>query len=158
MAGKVKVKKGPKVKSTGNGGTITESKLFLFRDSVDSFALKAEAAVEKLDESIQCPQALLRALIVAEAVEKAAKKLVSNLQTKFLAHADAQGAFEPGKIAVQITETSRRSVSWKDEAVRLGEELADEKGDEWDKKEFEKDISSKYPKSTSRKVSLVESL
>jgi hypothetical protein len=156
--GKVKItKKGVKVKG-GNGGTLTESKLFLFRDDVNDFALKAEAAVGKLDESTQCSQSLLRALLIAEEVEKAAKKLAGTLQAKFLDHADAQGAFEPGKIAVQITETSRRSVKWKDEAVRLGEELAAETEAEWNQKEFEKDISAKYPESTSRKVSLVESL
>jgi len=156
MAKKVTIK--PKTKKS-NGSSITESMLIDVQTQVEAHAFKVTTASEKLiTESKSCPQSMLRALLVAQRIQEAAKKLADALDAKLLEHAEAGGAFDGGKIAVQLTESSRRNVSWKNEAVELGAKVAELEDEEFDKKEFEKGIQSKYPAKTKKSIKLVESL
>ena len=159
MAAKVKVKNG---KSTAKAAVFTvdlnESHFSSLRAQFEDIWVKTMLVVSGLNASTQCSQVLLRGLYLVEELEKKAKALGDELQVKLLAHADAQGAFESGKLAVQIAESARRNVKWKDEAVGLGEALAEAKGKDWDAKQFEADVQGKYPKSTSRSIKLVEVL
>lgn len=151
---KIKVKTGK-----GSNGNVTESALTALQESFESHAFKLHAAAEKqIVGSKECPQTMLRALLVLDAIQLAAKKLSTTLEAKLLSHAEDGGAFEAGKIAIQLTESSRTNISWKDEAFRLGEELAAEVEAEWDKKEFEAEIKAKYPATVAKKIKLTESL
>jgi len=137
---------------------LDESHFVSLRAQFEDIWVKTMLVASGLDASTQCSQVLLRGLYLAEELAKRVETLADELQAKVLAHADAQGAFEAGTLAVQIAETSRRNVRWKDEAIATGEALAKEQGKDWDVKQFEETVSSKYPKSTSRKVKLIEVL
>jgi hypothetical protein len=138
----------------GNGKSASLS----LTEAYDREQSRATLIASSLKEDSLCPQELLRSLMVLREVNKLSEKLVKDLEAKVLAHADAKGRFETGKIAITIKETARRNVQWKNEAIDLGEQVAGLKEEEFDEKAFEKSIQEKYPKQVSRKPDLVESL
>lgn len=130
------------------------------RELADSY----ETVIENLSPDMTCPQRVMRAALEGpKLVEQAAR--FSGLFSKFaLDHRTGEGGFmheaEDAFPLVVIGFSSTGGAiapKWKEEAVRLGRELADAKGEEFDEAKFEESIRARYkPGKIGTKIDLTE--
>ena len=112
-------------------------------------ALEEGADVVITDEFHQQAKYLLE-------MEAWGKDVKGKLKTLYIALRDAGATFEHGRFAPQFKETSRRSVKWQEEAIRLKRKLAALEGDEFDEKVFVAQVQAEYPKTSSTSLAFAE--
>lgn len=97
----------------------------------------------------------LEVALVAKEVAKLAKSVRAQFDEAAIAHHEQQGTFEPGEIAINFNQTSKRSPKWKDEACEQAQLLAHEQGNKlFRMEEFVKSASAKYPAKDSTSVQI----
>lgn len=107
-------------------------------------------------ESGPFPQELLSLYKAMEAHKARIEGVMKRIETEAKAHKGRKGVFQDGRFEATFPVTSRVSPKWKDEAMRLAEELAAEKDEAFLAEAVENDIKSKYPATTSTGFKVVK--
>jgi hypothetical protein len=129
-----------------------------------SLADSYETVFEEFTPEMTVSQRLMRASIVGARLVEQAARFDATFKKFALGHRLCAGGFQheadPGEPLLVITfPTSGGAVapSWKNEALKLGEELAKKNGVPWDAKAFEEKIrAGTTPSAKSTSVKLVE--
>lgn len=101
-------------------------------------------------------QDTLRALFAYSTMPSMTEKTWSMIVDAVKEFRKEGGVFEEGKYDALFPESSARSVKWKEEAIKLAEELATLKKLPWSSTEFVEGIQTKYPQNTSTRVQITE--
>jgi hypothetical protein len=130
--------------------------------ALDSALKLADIAVAKLraiagKKGVAVEQQFLCATLAVEHAQKKLKKTTDTLDELLQIHRDAGGTFEHGLFGIAFPETHKRSPKWKEEAIKLGRELALLKGETWNEDAFCRSIQESYPETTSVSSCITES-
>lgn len=113
--------------------------------------------VSRTTKSRQVTQSLLEAAVRVKRLRDEADAAYKAFEAMAKKHHEDGGSFSSGRVAITFPETVRRSPKWKDEAIKVAGELAEERGEEFNVKEWVDMVIETYPTSTSQSVALVES-
>lgn len=113
--------------------------------------------VRKVTPAIPFPQDGLRLIMWLRTAASSFKDSADALEALAEAHHAAKGSFEHGRMAILFKPTSKRSPKWKDEAIRLGRDLAALKKEEFDEEAFVEAILKGYPSVPGSETKIIES-
>lgn len=133
-------------------------------DDTRKLADDYETVIENLSPETTCPQRVMRTALLGSPLAEQAGRFGSLFKSFAVTHRGGTGGFmheaEVGSPLVVISFPSTGGAitpKWKEEAFRLGEELAKVKGDAFDTETFEKEIRARYqPGKIGTSVSLAE--
>lgn len=149
------------------------------KSAAPKIVLEGRATEDLKHELVEASDSLIVNLTkVLDALEEGADVIVTDefhQQTKYLCDLDTWSTnlkkklrdlyvalrekgvtFENGRFAPQFKDTSRRSVKWQEEAIRLARKLAALEDEDFDEKTFVAKTQAGYPASKSTSLSFAE--
>lgn len=133
-------------------------------DDARTLADDYETVIEQIEPSMTCPQRVMRAALLGGKLSEQSGRFEKLFKLFADQHRKGEGGFmheaDQGESLVVVGfETSGGAVApkWKDEAIRLGRELALARAEEFDEDRFETEVRSRYaPNKTSLKIQITE--
>jgi len=93
--------------------------------------VQMEERMQTLNADATIPQDLLEAAVALETITKVVSRVRKKFDAAMLEHCQAGGRIQNGRVVLEIKETSRRSILWRDVARELVEK-ADEDVEAWE--------------------------